>query len=125
VFVNGTEEAAVAGEPIVVNQNQAFEIGSRFNGGVPYKGAIDDVAFYSHALSTDTLLAHAQTLPPAAAAMNTPTYANGNVTLTWTGPASLILQESNDLQTWTTVVGATSGYSAPVTGKKYYRLAQP
>ncbi|HEX2749779.1 MAG TPA: LamG-like jellyroll fold domain-containing protein [Verrucomicrobiales bacterium] len=125
IFVNGVEEGAAAGDAIVVNPAVAFEIGSRFNGGVPYKGAIDEVTFYNHLLAPDRISAHAQSLPPAAASLDAPVYANGMVTLTWTGPATLILQESTDLNTWTTVQGAVSGYSTSASGKKYYRLAQP
>jgi hypothetical protein len=125
LFVNGVEEIATAGLPLVVNLTVPFEIGSRYGGQLPFQGAIDEVAFYNHRLSLARIAAHAQTLPPAAAVLNAPTYANGKVTLTWTGPANLVLQESTDLNTWTTVQGATSGYTADVTGKKYYRLAQP
>lgn len=123
LFVNGVQEAAGTG-PLSTNLTAAFEIGSRFSGQVPYQGAIDEIAFYNHVLSADRILAHAQSLPPPAV-MNPPTYSNGNVTLTWTTPANFVLQESTDGVIWTTVQGATSGYTAPTTRRKLYRVAQP
>jgi hypothetical protein len=36
----------------------AFEIASRFGGGVPYPGTVDDVAFYNYALTPAQILEH-------------------------------------------------------------------
>lgn len=127
IFVNGVDDTAPDADvngPIVLNPGVPFEIGSRFGGQVPYPGTIDEVAFYNHVLPPERIAKHASipTIPPI---MNAPVYANGQVTLTWSGSGALILQESIDLVTWTAVPGnPASGYTATVTGKKYYRLAR-
>ena len=52
------------------------------------------------------------------------TMANGQVTIAWTGSATL--QESTDLKTWTAVTGNPSGtYTVAASGsQKFYRLVQ-
>lgn len=130
IFVNGVDDTSAGSSvngPHRTNLVQPFEIGSRFNGTVPYQGVIDEVAFYNHVLSPERIALHASiaTAPPPAPIMNPPSYANGNVTLTWITPANFVLQESTDGVTWTTVQGAVSGYTTPVTRRKLYRVAQP
>ena len=60
------------------------------------------------------------------------TIANGNAVITWpTPPAGSVLESTTSLSpaNWQTVAGATSPYSAPLSGAnnkaRYYRLRQP
>jgi len=50
-------------------------------------------------------------------------YAAGNVTLTWADPSFSLQSATNVNGPYTTIVGATSGYTEPVSGtQKFYRL---
>lgn len=58
LYVNGHEEGSDPSGPHQNNTEQPFEIGSRFNGSVPYDGTIDDVAFYNYALTPEKVALH-------------------------------------------------------------------
>lgn len=58
LFVNGREEDMDASAPHQNNTVQPLEIGSRFNGSVPYQGTVDDVAFYNYDLSAAQVEKH-------------------------------------------------------------------
>lgn len=62
--------------------------------------------------------------PSPSARFNPPTITGGQVIISWTG--SGVLQESNDLSTWTTVGGnpASPYATAAADAKKFYRLTQ-
>jgi hypothetical protein len=50
-------------------------------------------------------------------------YAAGNVTLTWADPSFSLQSATNVNGPYTTIVGATSGYTQSVSGtQKFYRL---
>jgi hypothetical protein len=52
----------------------------------------------------------------------------GNAVITWTGSAGCKLQSSATLgpsANWQDVANATSPYTAPATGNKFYRLVSP
>lgn len=51
LYVNGVEEASSNLGPTQNNTAMPLEIGSRFNGSVPYNGTVDEVAFYNYALT--------------------------------------------------------------------------
>lgn len=59
LYVNGRLEGSdTSGNPHRNNLSQPLEIGSRFNGTVPYFGVIDEVAFYNYALSQEQIEKH-------------------------------------------------------------------
>jgi hypothetical protein len=60
IYVNGRDDTAAAtvNGPHRPNLSVPFEIGSRFGGGVPYPGTIDEVAFYNHALTPERITQH-------------------------------------------------------------------
>jgi hypothetical protein len=61
IFVNGkndTSSDSSVGGPLRANTAQPLEIGSRFNGSVPYNGSIDEVAFYNYALTPEQIEKH-------------------------------------------------------------------
>ena len=62
IFVNGKDDTDIANSDLeggyLPNSEAPFEIGSRYGGGIPYPGIIDEVAFYNHALTSDQLLRH-------------------------------------------------------------------
>ena len=58
LYVNGREEDSDASGPHQNNTVQPLEIGSRFNGTVPYDGTVDDVAFYNYALTPEKVERH-------------------------------------------------------------------
>ncbi len=60
LYVNSVDEApnAPSGNPNRQNLSVPFEIGSRFGGGVPYPGTIDEVAFYNYSLSSAQVVEH-------------------------------------------------------------------
>jgi hypothetical protein len=91
IWVNGVDDTrsdSDSGGPFRPNLVVPLEIGSRFGGQFPYQGTVDDVAFYSYALTSDQINHHfsiawvaaAITLQPAA---STGTEA-GDLTLTAT-----------------------------------------
>jgi hypothetical protein len=51
LYVNGVEVDSVQAGPLRPNLVTPLEIGSRFNGGIPYNGTVDEVAFYNAALT--------------------------------------------------------------------------
>lgn len=125
LYVNGiddTNPGSTVNGPHRPNLSQPLEIGTRYNGTQPYKGNIDEVAFYNHLLTPEQIAQHASLQMPR---INAPVYSNGQVTLTWTGRGPFILQESDNLQSWAPTPGnPASPYTTTVTGRKYYRLAQ-
>ena len=126
IYVNGIDDTAPdsdVGGPTRPNLAVPFEIGSRFGGGIPYQGTIDEVAFYNHALTPEQIARHWSITAPQIGTLNTPVFSNGQVTITWSG--SGILQESTTFVNWTAVPGnPTSPYVTPATGNKFFRLAQ-
>jgi hypothetical protein len=60
IYVNGVDDTASAtvNGPHRNNLSQPLEIGSRFNGSVPYNGTIDEVAFYQSTLTPDQIRQH-------------------------------------------------------------------
>ena len=59
LYVNGRLEAQdITARPHRNNLSQPLEIGSRFNGTVPYSGTIDEVAFYNYALTPAQIEKH-------------------------------------------------------------------
>ena len=64
LYVNGADDTdetvnvSTTSGSYLPNNASPFEIASRFGGGVPYPGTVDDVAFYSYALSPDQILNH-------------------------------------------------------------------
>ena len=62
LYVNGVDDLDYANSQnngsLLPNSAAKFEIGSRYGGGVPFNGAIDDVAFYNYALSLNQVSNH-------------------------------------------------------------------
>ena len=59
LYVNGRLESSdTTARPHRNNLSQPLEIGSRFNGTVPYFGTIDEVAFYNYALTQAQIEKH-------------------------------------------------------------------
>ena len=60
IYVNGRDDTASAtvNGPHRPNLSVPFEIGSRFGGGVPYPGTVDEIAFYNHALTPERIMQH-------------------------------------------------------------------
>lgn len=61
IYVNGADDTSTDSDVeggYLPASGTAFEIASRFGGGVPYPGTVDDVAFYNYALSDEQLLNH-------------------------------------------------------------------
>jgi hypothetical protein len=61
LYVNGADDTSADSTTqgsYLPNNAVAFEIASRFGGGIPYPGTVDDVAFYNYALSPDQILNH-------------------------------------------------------------------
>lgn len=58
LYVNGALEAESNLSPTRPNLAQPFEIGSRFNGSAHWRGIVDEVAFYNHALSLEDVTNH-------------------------------------------------------------------
>lgn len=61
IYVNGVDDTSAGsstGGPTRPNLSVPLEIGSRFNGGVPFPGVIDEVAFYNHALTPEQIRDH-------------------------------------------------------------------
>lgn len=58
MYVNGTLVSTVEASPLRPNLSVPLEIGSRFHGGVPYNGTVDEVAIYNHELSVEQIRKH-------------------------------------------------------------------
>lgn len=62
IYVNGADDTDTGSSTLtgnyLPNSAAAFEIASRFGGGVPYPGTVDDVAFYNYALTPAQILNH-------------------------------------------------------------------
>lgn len=58
LYVNGKVESSSTSGPFQPNTAMPLEIGSRFNGSVPYDGTIDEVAFYNYDLSAERVEKH-------------------------------------------------------------------
>ena len=58
LYVNGELIGTLASGPFRPNLSVPLEIGSRFNGGIPYNGTVDEVALYGHALTLERVKAH-------------------------------------------------------------------
>lgn len=88
--VNASAPAAEQG-PFRPNLEVPLEIGSRFGGGIPWDGTVDEVAFYSTALTEEQVKKHHSVAWVAAeVTQNPPATANAveTGTLTLTGTAS-------------------------------------
>ncbi len=108
------------------------QIGSSSSGAIAegWVGTMDEVAFYSEALSAGTILAHYQALVGATAAAPQLTYnRSGNqLTLAWpAGIAGLMLESATNLTTsaWSKVAASanTNQVLVPITtGNSFFRL---
>ncbi|OQC62737.1 MAG: Immunoglobulin I-set domain protein [Verrucomicrobia bacterium ADurb.Bin006] len=62
IYVNGVDDTSLENSTLEGNYlpatNTPFEIASRSGGGIPYPGTVDDVAFYSYALTPEQILNH-------------------------------------------------------------------
>lgn len=87
LYVNGEQVDTVQGGPFRPNLAVPLEIGSRFNGGIPFDGTLDEVAFYQQALTQEQIHTHHSiSWVPAAITQQPPTTVvgaeTGTVTLT-------------------------------------------
>lgn len=62
LYVNGVDDLNYTDSrnegTLLPNSEAPLEIGSRYGGGVPYNGTIDDVAFYNYALTEQQVVNH-------------------------------------------------------------------
>ncbi len=62
LYVNGVDDLNYTDSrnegTLLPNSQAPFEIGSRYGGGVPFNGTIDDVAFYNYALTEQQVVNH-------------------------------------------------------------------
>lgn len=86
-----------------------------------FKGAIDEVAIYNTALSSNTIAAHYAAAKTAATTFTITSAGAGKVTITW--PTGATLQQSAAVNgTYTNVPGPpTSPLTIPATGTTFYR----
>jgi len=144
LFVNGADTAATNSGPGGYNANttEAFRVGALIDGDNGYAGAVDDVAFYSSALTPTQISNHYTTASstvsgayssmvladgavlylqqnPPAAKLEVTSFLPLATKVTFTG----ILAQSTDLTTWTDLTTATSPYtpSSPQPGKLFFR----
>jgi hypothetical protein len=106
LLVNDADWAiGASGDPRFVNGFRGFD------------GAIDEVAIYNYALSSNQVVAHyvVSTNGPLLSI----TSSGANVTLTW--PAGTLQQADQVTGPYTDVV-ATSPYTIPASGSKFYRV---
>ena len=94
----------------------------------PWTGKLDEVAFYSAALSASQVQSHVQTIlgpltPPASPVINVATSGN-NIVLSWTEPGNWVLESSPTLAvvSWTPVQTNGSPVSVSMSGNQYFRL---
>ena len=99
IYVNGRDDTAAAtvNGPHRPNLSVPFQIGSRFGGGVPYPGTIDEVAFYNHELSSERITQHFSVAWVAPAIVQQP-------------PATLSGTEASTITITTVVTGYPNTY---------------
>ena len=120
------------------SSSATFSVGAYDNGGSPYNGCVDDIAFYPTALSATTILSHYQTASSqVAGAYRKKVLADGAIEYLQQNPPTAelsapgaapsvsftgILAESTDLTTWSDLQ-VTSPYliPAPLQGKRFFR----
>jgi hypothetical protein len=84
-----------------------------------WSGGIDEAAIYNYALSPARIAAHYSAGVYGAHPL-TITKSGGSVILTW--PAGTLQQASVVTGPYNDVTGASSGYTVPATGMKFYRV---
>lgn len=142
LYVNGVEVARAEGAGTLYPHGSDVRIGQGNNrthddttGDLgSFDGTLDELAVYNTALSADRVLAHYQA--GVGAGTGTPSqetpaapvvaFANGNVTVTWSGGGTLQWSDSISSGQWNSVSGATSPHTEPLSasGQRFFRISR-
>lgn len=116
-YFNGDLWATQAYDAFIPNGDGWASLGFRFDGGGGgFEGALDDVAFYNKALTSDQIQGHYKATVKLSVMRS-----GGNIVLSW--PFGTLQQSEALTGTFVDVPGATSPYTSAISGTaKFYRV---